>query len=48
MTSDDFRFCLLDSIDLVLSGRTVEEEVSSISPLPFFKDLLLEAFKGAA
>jgi hypothetical protein len=38
----------LDSRDLVFSGQTVEEDVSSVSPLPFFEDLLLEAFKGAA
>jgi hypothetical protein len=37
MTSDDFRFRLLDSRDLVFSGRTVEEDVSSVSPLPFFE-----------
>jgi hypothetical protein len=48
MTSDDFLFRLLDSRDLVFSGRTVEEDVSSVFPLPFFEDLLLEAFRGAA
>jgi hypothetical protein len=26
----------------------MEEDVSSVFPLPFFEDLLLEAFRGAA
>jgi hypothetical protein len=47
-TSEDFCFRLLDSRDLVFLGQTVEEDVSSVSPLPFFEDLLLGAFKGAA
>jgi hypothetical protein len=38
----------LDSRDQVFSGQTVEEDVSYVSPLPFFEDLLREAFKGAA
>jgi hypothetical protein len=48
MTSDDFRFRLLDLRDLVFSRRTVEEDVSSVSHFPFFEDLLLGAFKGVA
>jgi hypothetical protein len=47
-TTDDFLFRLLDSGDRVFSGQIVEEDVSSVSPLPFFEDLLREAFKGAA
>jgi hypothetical protein len=48
MTLDDFLFRLLDSRDRVFSGQIVEEDVSFVSPLLFFEDILREAFKGAA
>jgi hypothetical protein len=47
MTLDDFLFRLLDSRDRVFSGQIVEEDVSFVSPLLFFEDILREAFKGA-
>jgi hypothetical protein len=46
-TLDNFLFRLLDSRDLIFSGQTVAEDVSSVFLFPFFEDLLLEAFRGA-
>jgi hypothetical protein len=42
------RFRLLDSRDFVFSGRTTEEDVSSVFPFPFFEDFPLGALRGAA
>jgi phosphoribosylpyrophosphate synthetase len=46
--SEDLRFRLVDSRELVFVGCTLEDVVSSVFTLLFVEDLLLKAFRGAA